>query len=86
MSELRSLGNEKVSELEYQVKVDELRDQLKVVNSDKNRLAIKVIELEDKLEDNKKYINHQTKKIADLERKVEELEPTGNANFQKRKV
>ena len=57
-----------------------------MVNSDKNRLAIKVIELEDKLEDNKKYINHQTKKIADLERKVEELEPTGNANFQKRKV
>ena len=83
MPELRSLGNEKVSELEYQVKVDELRDQLKVVNSDKNRLAIKVIELEDKLEDNKKYINHQTKKIAVLERKVGELEPPGYANFLK---
>ena len=83
MPELHCLDNEsakKVTELQYEVKIGELRDQLKVVNSEKSSLNSKVIELEEKLDDNKQYIYSLTKKVADLERKVEELEP-GNANF-----
>ena len=88
MPELHCLDNEsakKVTELQYEVKIGELRDQLKVVNSENSSLSSKVTELEEKLEDNTLYIISLTKKVADLERKVEELEP-GNANFLKRKV
>ena len=62
--------------------IADLKDNLKVIKSDKSRLLAKVNELEDKLSEKHKHVLSLIKRNAHLERKVVELQVQGEHYFK----
>ena len=62
--------------------IADLKDNLKVIKSDKSRLLAKVNELEGKLSEKHKHVLSLIKRNAHLERKVVELQVQGEHYFK----